>query len=794
MSKSRTTVRRILCFLLCIAMLPLVKVSAAGYNDAFQALVKWAKQGEYFQDLVDDVGVVKFSYRGTTVGDQYFEIAYEDAVDPNQQDYIVVTMVSGYSEDSYRMTQMFLTPKEEKFVYLAKLSGSDRRDGKTDSYGNYEAEAYAAMMAGQTLDDGFDMYYCDAAVSESKVLADFKKEAIKVLEFTDLILRQSSSNLSIQSIFSKIEPRSIHTVGRSWVEKAETCTTDGTMGYQCSVCGAKFYEPIKAHHNWTLAEEYVPATDVHGSGLYRCDRCGETKTDEICISGAFTDMPAYDNWAHPGIDWAVFNGITNGTSGTTFSPGQGCTRGQVVTFLWRAAGKPEPENRQTPFTDLKEGGFYLDAVAWAVENGITAGMTPDTFAPDVTCTRGQIVTFLWRFKGCPEADTEQSVFKDVKHGAFYEKAVAWASENGVTAGTSRTSFSPGSTCTRAQVVTFLYRAQKGGSPIELKDLVGVSMPTKALQRWKQDGESLKKQLEEAGYDVDLQFAANTPSQQVAQVKKMIDDGAKVIILAAIDNFELQDVLARAKSTGVKIIAYDRLIMASDAVSYYVTFDNWAVGVKQGEFIENALDLKNAGDKTYNIEFITGDSFDNNINFFYDGAMSVLQKYLDSGTLVCRSGQTEKMEVATEGWSSGNAQSRFEDILNTYYWNTPLHAVLASNDSTAQGVVAALRTSYYQAEYPVITGQDCDIVSVKYMLDDKQAMSVIKDTRVMVAKTVEMADAILKGAEVPVNDNKTYDNGAGIIPTFQCEPSVCTKDNIQDLLIDSGFYTWEELQH
>jgi len=325
-------------------------------------------------------------------------------------------------------------------------------------------------------------------------------------------------------------------------------------------------------------------------------------------------------------------------------------------------------------------------------------------------------------------------------------------------------------------------------------LVGVSMPTKDLQRWNQDGDNMKKLLEEAGYEVDLQYAANDTSMQVSQIENMIANGAKVLVIAAIDGESLGTVLAQAKEADVKVIAYDRLIMNSDAVTYYATFDNTLVGVMQGEYIEKALDLPNAGDKTYNIEFITGDPGDNNINFFYDGAMSVLQKYLDSGVLVCQSGQTAKMDVATEGWSAENAQNRFENILSTYYADKQLDAVMASNDSTAQGVATALASSYSNDVYPIITGQDCDIVSTMNMMDGKQAMSVFKDTRDLAAKTVEMIDAIMKGTEPPINDTETYDNGTGIIPSFLCEPKVCTADNIQEILIDSGYYTEADLAH
>ncbi len=324
------------------------------------------------------------------------------------------------------------------------------------------------------------------------------------------------------------------------------------------------------------------------------------------------------------------------------------------------------------------------------------------------------------------------------------------------------------------------------------NLVGVAMPTKDLQRWNQDGANMKSELEAAGYTVDLQYAANDIATQVSQIENMISGGVECLVIASIDGEALGTVLEQAKAAGIPVIAYDRLIMNSDAVSYYATFDNWDVGVKQGEYIVKALDLENAGDKTFNIEYITGDPGDNNINFFFDGAISVLQKYIDAGTLVCPSGQTEKQAVATANWASDAAQARFENILATYYADgTQLDAVLASNDSTALGVANALAASY-TGNYPVLTGQDCDIASVKNMVDGKQSMSVFKDTRTLASQVVKMVDALMKGTEPPINDTETYDNGTGVIPSFLCEPVACTPDMIQELLVDSGYYTADQI--
>lgn len=328
--------------------------------------------------------------------------------------------------------------------------------------------------------------------------------------------------------------------------------------------------------------------------------------------------------------------------------------------------------------------------------------------------------------------------------------------------------------------------------------VGVSMPTKDLQRWNQDGANMKAQLEKAGYTVDLQFAANDIPTQVSQLENMITSGCKVLVIASIDGTALSNVLETARKKAIKVIAYDRLIMNSKAVSYYATFDNYKVGTIQGDYLVDKLGLKtrSASDPVY-MEFFTGDPGDNNINFFFGGAMDVLKPYLDSGVIVCPSGQTAKAQAATLNWSTEEAQKRMENLITSNGYGpkgAKLDAVYCSNDSTANGVTNALLSAGYTADnFPIITGQDCDKVAVKNMLAGTQAMSIFKDTRALASKVVEMVDAIMKGSEPPVNDTKTYDNGTGIIPSFLCEPVYGSKENYKSLLIDSGYYTEAELK-
>ena len=322
--------------------------------------------------------------------------------------------------------------------------------------------------------------------------------------------------------------------------------------------------------------------------------------------------------------------------------------------------------------------------------------------------------------------------------------------------------------------------------------VGVSMPTKDLQRWNQDGENMQKLLEEAGYEVDLQFASNDVQQQLNQVTNMINNGCDVIVIAAIEGSSLGSALDLAKEKGVTVIAYDRLLMESDAVSYYATFDNYMVGTVQGTYIKEKLDLDNAEGPFY-MEITAGDPGDNNANYFYSGAMDVLQPYIDAGKLIVKSGQVAFTDVATPTWKTEVAQTRASSILASFYADgSNIDVWLCSNDSTALGVINALEDAY-DGEWPIITGQDCDKSNVKKMIEGKQSMSVFKDTRTLAAQVVKMVGQILNGETVDVNDTETYNNNVITVPSFLCVPVFGSADNYQELLIDSGYYTLEDIQ-
>ena len=322
--------------------------------------------------------------------------------------------------------------------------------------------------------------------------------------------------------------------------------------------------------------------------------------------------------------------------------------------------------------------------------------------------------------------------------------------------------------------------------------IGVSMPTKDLQRWNQDGANMEEQLKDAGYEVELQYASNDPATQLNQIKTMIGNGADVLVIAAIEGDSLGEALDMAAEYEIPVIAYDRLLMNSDAVSYYATFDNYMVGTVQGTYVKDTLDLDNA-EGPFNIEFTAGDPGDNNAGYFFAGAYDVLSPYIEEGKLVVPSGQVEFAEVATPQWKTDEAQKRAENILSSYYADgTELDAWVCSNDSTALGVETALAANY-DGEYPIVTGQDCDIENVKNMLAGKQSMSVFKDTRTLASQVVKMVGQILNGAEVDVNDTETYDNGVSVVPSYLCEPVFADVDNLDELLIESGYYTEDQLK-
>lgn len=326
-------------------------------------------------------------------------------------------------------------------------------------------------------------------------------------------------------------------------------------------------------------------------------------------------------------------------------------------------------------------------------------------------------------------------------------------------------------------------------------LVGISMPTKTSSRWISDGESMVKSFEDLGYETDLQFADDDIPTQLSQIENMVTKGANVLVIAAIDGTTLTDVLQKAHDAGVLVIAYDRLLSKTANVDYYATFDNFGVGVIQGTQIETGLDLKNAAGP-FNVELFGGSPDDTNAFYFYDGAMSVLQPYIDSGKLVVQSGQTGMDKVSTLRWDGAVAQARMDNLLSAYYTDKRVDAVLAPYDGLSRGIISSLRgVGYGTADqpWPVITGQDAEIASVKAMIAGEQTYTVFKDTRLLAAQTAKMVDQALKGETVEINDTKTYDNGVKIVPSYLLTPFSVDITNYKEILIDSGYIKEADLQ-
>jgi putative multiple sugar transport system substrate-binding protein len=328
-----------------------------------------------------------------------------------------------------------------------------------------------------------------------------------------------------------------------------------------------------------------------------------------------------------------------------------------------------------------------------------------------------------------------------------------------------------------------------------KATVGIAMPTKSSARWIDDGNNMVKVLKERGYNTDLQYAEDDIPNQLSQVENMVTKGAKALVIAAIDGTTLSDVLKQAKAKGITVIAYDRLIRGTPNVDYYATFDNFQVGVLQAQSIEKGLGLKE-GKGPFNIELFGGSPDDNNAYFFYNGAMSVLQPYIDSKKLVVVSGQMGMDKVATLRWDGATAQARMDNLLSAYYGNKKVNAVLSPYDGLSIGIISSLKgVGYGSADQPmpVISGQDAEVPSIKAMIRGDQYSTIFKDTRDLAKVTADMVDAALAGKQVTVNDTKTYENGVKTVPSYLLKPVVVYKDNWEKILVDSGYYKKSQFQ-
>ena len=323
-------------------------------------------------------------------------------------------------------------------------------------------------------------------------------------------------------------------------------------------------------------------------------------------------------------------------------------------------------------------------------------------------------------------------------------------------------------------------------------VVGIAMPTQSSERWINDGANMKKQLEAKGYEVILQYAEDDVQMQVSQIENMVAQQVDCLVIASIDSVALTGVEQQAKEAGIPIIAYDRLLMQTDAVSYYASFDNEGVGRAIAEYVEAKLDLANATE-TYTIELFMGSPDDNNAVLLYNGIMKVIQKYLDNGTLVCKTGKVAFEDNCTLRWSQETAQKNCEDALAGFYADEDLDICMTAYDGLAYGCRSALEGAGYTAEnWPLITGQDAELMAVKNIIGGYQTMSIAKDTRLLAEKCVTMVDAVLTGSEPEINDTTTYDNGVFVVPSYLCTPVPVDADNYAEVLIDTGYYTAEQV--
>jgi putative multiple sugar transport system substrate-binding protein len=336
-----------------------------------------------------------------------------------------------------------------------------------------------------------------------------------------------------------------------------------------------------------------------------------------------------------------------------------------------------------------------------------------------------------------------------------------------------------------------------------KGTIGIAMPTRSSQRWISDGESVKAGVEALGYTGNLQFGDDVIENQVAQIENMITSGVKALVIASIDGESLTAVLEKAHGAGIPVIAYDRLIRNSPYVDYYVSFDNYKVGMQMGEILVKGLELESVTpDKPKYIEVFGGSPDDNNAYFFYNGAMDVLKPYFDRKVLIIGSGQQGMDRVGTLRWDGATAQARMDNLLSAYYTNRTIDGVLSPYDGISLGIISSLKGVGYGSAgkpMPIVGGQDAELPSVKAILADEQYATVFKDTRSLAAETVRMLSALMEGRPAEVNNTTDYENGSTkdgvkyIVPSMLLQSTAIYKDNVKSILVDdSGYYKASDL--
>ena len=350
--------------------------------------------------------------------------------------------------------------------------------------------------------------------------------------------------------------------------------------------------------------------------------------------------------------------------------------------------------------------------------------------------------------------------------------------------------------------------------------VGIAMASKSIERWNRDGLFLKEEFEKEGYNVELRFSNGDSYQQNNDIEYLIADGVDVLIVCAVDGNALTQTLKNAQYANIPVISYDRLIMNTDAVDYYISFDNYEVGCLLSRYTLSKLGLKsfieldylndvnefdeifdNAEGK-YNVEIVAGDPADNNAVMFFNGVYDTLKPFIDKGVIDIPSGKITFEQCATLGWSTDIAYKNMQDTLASYYSDGKiLDAIIANNDNCALGVAQAISSDYFASNYPIITGQDGNIANLRSIINGKQAMTIYKNVQNEAILTVELVKALLDGKTLDEKitytlsmncayDDKSYDNGKKIVPSYLLSPVVITKNNI-DVLVESGNYIWDE---
>ncbi len=307
-------------------------------------------------------------------------------------------------------------------------------------------------------------------------------------------------------------------------------------------------------------------------------------------------------------------------------------------------------------------------------------------------------------------------------------------------------------------------------------LIGVALPSKTSENWVLAGDLFTNGLKDAGFQSDVQYAgaSTTVADQQAQITAMTTKGAKVIVIGATDAAQLSTQVAAAKQAGAVVVAYDRLITNTPDVDYYIAFDNFKVGQLQGHALLDGMKAKKPAGP-YTIELFSGSPDDNNSGVFFNGAMDVLKPEIDKGNVVVGSGQTDVKQTATQGWKAENAQSRMDSLLNsTYNGGKTLDGVLSPNDTLARAIITSIKGA--SKPIPIVTGQDSEVESVKSIMAGEQYSTINKDTRKLVAETINMVKTLQTGGTPQVNDTKSYNNGVKVVPAYLLPPLIVTKAN------------------